>query len=103
GTQALPVARAAGLRIVLVPLVPPDFLTRLLRVEAGHFDACAVAALAPAVLRVERKQTGIELGEAPATRRARSLRGEHRHGIGFRTEHVDEPLAEVERASERRM
>ncbi len=101
GTQPLTVAGAASLRIVLVPLVPPDLLACLLLVETGHLDASAVAAVTPAMLGVEREQARIELGEAPAARGAGALGREYGYGIGLGSEHVHEALAEIQRASER--
>ena len=103
GTQALPVARFAGLRLALVPVIPPDLLAALLGIEAGHLETGAVAALAPAVLRIEGEQARIELAEAAATRRTGALRREHRDPIGLRAEHVHQSLAEIERARERQL
>src|SRR6185312_16546423 len=62
--QPLTGAGAAGHGLMLVPVVPPDFLAALLLVEARHLDAGAEAAPAPAVLGVEREQARVQLGEA---------------------------------------
>src|SRR2546429_6434723 len=67
----------------------------LLGIEAGHLETGAVAALAPAVLRIEGEQARIELAEAAATRRTGALRREHRDPIGLRAEHVHQSLAEI--------
>ena len=61
------------LGIVLVPLVPPDLLAALFRVEAAELQARAEARLAPAVLRIEREQARIELREAATAHRTRAL------------------------------
>ncbi len=62
--QALARAGTAGDRLVLVPIIPPDLLAALLLIEARHLHAGSVAALAPAVLGVEREQAWVQLGKA---------------------------------------
>src|SRR4029077_11580836 len=98
GIQALAVAAAAALGLARIPLVPPALLAALLRIEAGHLDARAEAVLAPAVLGVEGKQARIEFAEAAAAVRAGALGREHRDAAALRSQHVHQPLAEVERA-----
>src|SRR4029077_6091870 len=66
GIEALPVAGAAGVNLLWPPVVPPALFAALLRVEARHLDAGAVAALAPAVPGIEREQARIKLREAAA-------------------------------------
>src|SRR5690606_458253 len=88
--QALPLACAANLRFLFIPFVPPDLLAALLLVEAADAKTRTEAVLAPAVLRVEREQTRIEIREAaragrtcPASRE--DLNGGRRTADGFRT------------------
>src|SRR6185312_17382737 len=66
-----------------------------------HFQARAVTALAPAVLRVVGEEARIELREAAPAGRAGALRREDRWPLAPGTQHVDQALAEVERARER--
>src|SRR5690606_38158406 len=81
--QALPLAVGALGWLAVIPLVPPDLVPCLFFVEAGHLESGAVAALAPAVLRIEREEPRIELREAAAARRTGSLRGKHRDRFGI--------------------
>src|SRR5579863_5201418 len=68
--EPLTLAVRAALRLVRVPLVPPQLLAALLGIESGHLHARAVAALAPAVLGVEGEQTRVQFREALAAGRA---------------------------------
>ncbi len=79
------VVLGAGLRALLVPL---DFLDR----EPG-----AVAGGAPAVLRVIRKQSRIQLREAAPARPAGALGREHLHVL---LQHVHHAFAELERSAQ---
>ena len=111
--EPVAVARRAQDAFPCVPLVPPDLLAALLFIKAGELRAGAVAALAPAVLRVVGEEPGIELGEARAARGAGALRREYRlghhgergvalrHGVLERfqgREHVRGAVAELERS-----
>ena len=64
GVESAARAGGAGLLLTLEPVVPPHLLPGLLGVEPGEDRAGAVAALAPAVFRVEGEEPGIGLGKA---------------------------------------
>ena len=72
----------------------------MLLIETWHLDAGPVTALAPTVSGIEGEQTRVELGETPAAGGTGALGGEHRSRRGLRSQHVHQPLAEIERAGE---
>src|SRR5437764_993852 len=97
---ASPARPPSRLRLSCVPLVPPLLLAALLLIEARHLDAGPVTALAPAVSGIEGEQTRVELGETAAAGGTGALGGEHRRPGGLRSQHVHQPLAEIERAGQ---
>ena len=102
--EPLAVAGLAGVRLAFGRVAPRALFAALFLVEAFELEAGAEAALAPAVLGVEREQARIELGEAGAAGRAGALDAEHLHlGLlrrGVEVEHVHQALAHVERADD---
>src|SRR5690606_25137254 len=73
GVKAFAMATGAGNCIAFVPGVPGGFFAGLLGVEACQWQACAEAAVAPAMLGVVAEHARIRLGETCAATRAGAL------------------------------
>ena len=76
--EPLALARRADLVSPSQPFDPPRSSPVCSSSKPSQLQAGAVARRAPAVLRVEREQARVELGEAAAARRARALGREDR-------------------------
>jgi len=91
-------ARGTGLLLPLPPLVPPDLLAALLRVEAGQDETGAVTDRAPAVSGIIGEEARVGLGEAAAAGRARPQGGKEEGVCRLlsRGNYPHRPLAEGE-------